>query len=139
MVESIGWVYLVVVLDLYTKKIVGWNSFLRSRTCEWEEALNIALNTQFSDGVQGNELKLVSDNGSQPTSYSFMHNMATLWIEEMLTSYNNSRGNADIEGVMRTIKEQVVWIDEFSNCQEAYESLANWIAFMSRISRLRRI
>ena len=27
MVESVGWVYLVVVLDWYTKKIVGWNFF----------------------------------------------------------------------------------------------------------------
>lgn len=69
MVESIGWVYLVVVLDWYTTKVVGWNFSLRSRPGrsrpgEWRESLNMALNNQFPDGVQGNELKLVSRNGS---------------------------------------------------------------------------
>ncbi len=38
-------------------------------------------------------------------------------------------GNADTERVMRTLKEQVVWIDGFSSFQEAYESLGNWIEF----------
>ncbi len=129
MVESVGWVYLVVVLDWYTKKIVGWNLFLRSRSSEWKEALDMALNNQFSDGVRRNGLKLVSDNGSQPTSCSFMQDMATLGIEQIFTSYKDPKGNADTERMMRTIKEEVVWINEFGNFQEAYESLGNWIEF----------
>ncbi|MDI6714306.1 MAG: hypothetical protein QMD43_04670 [Thermodesulfovibrio sp.] len=40
---SIGWVYLVVVLDWYTKKIVGWNLSLRSRSLEWREAMDLAI------------------------------------------------------------------------------------------------
>lgn len=32
MIPSIGWAYLVIVLDWLTKKIVGWNLSLRSRT-----------------------------------------------------------------------------------------------------------
>ncbi len=129
MVESVGWVYLVVVLYWYTEKIVGWNLSLRSRSSEWKEALDIALNNQFPDGVRRNGLKLVSDNGSQPTSRSFMQDMATSGIEQIFTSYNNPKGNADTERIMRTIEEEVVWINEFSNFQEAYESLGNWIEF----------
>ncbi len=45
-VESVGWVYLVVVLDWYAKKIFGWNLSLRSRACEWEESLNMALSAR---------------------------------------------------------------------------------------------
>ena len=119
MVESVGWVYLVVVLDWYTKKIVGWNLSLRNRSSQWKEALDIALNNQFPDGVRDNGLKLVSDNGSQPTSCSFMQDMATLGVEQIFTSYNNPKGNADTERMMRTIKEEVVWINEFSNFQGA--------------------
>ncbi len=71
----------------------------------------MALNNQYPDGLRDNGLKLLSHNGSQPTFY------------------NNPKGNADTERMMRTIKEEVVWINEFSNFQEAYESLGNWIEF----------
>ncbi len=92
MVESVGWVYLGVVLDLHTKKMVGWNLSLRSTACGCEEFLNVALNNQFLDGVQGNRLKLASNNGSQPTSCSFIDDMANLGIEQIFTSYNDPRG-----------------------------------------------
>ncbi|PMP72352.1 MAG: hypothetical protein C0187_01610 [Calditerrivibrio nitroreducens] len=95
MVSSIGWVYLVIVLDWYTKKIVGWNLTLRSRAGEWEEALEMAVEKEFPDGVRGQGLKLISDNGSQPTATSFMRDMATLGIEQIFTSYDNPKGNAD--------------------------------------------
>jgi len=48
-----------------------------------------------------------------------MQDMATLGIEQIFTSYNNPKGNADTERMMRTIKEEVVWINEFSNFQGA--------------------
>ncbi|MFQ6032382.1 MAG: hypothetical protein ACE5K2_05610 [Candidatus Zixiibacteriota bacterium] len=32
MIPVIGWTYLVIVLDWYTKKIVGWDIALRSKT-----------------------------------------------------------------------------------------------------------
>jgi len=57
-ISSIGWVYLVVVLDWYTKKIVGWNLPLRSRGLEWQEAMDFAIHKEFPEGVRGNELKL---------------------------------------------------------------------------------
>ena len=102
---------------------------MRSRACEWEKALNTVLNNQFPDGVRGNGLKLVRNNGSQPTSSSFTHDMVTLEIEQTFTSYNNPRENADTERVMRTIEEQVAWIVEFSSFQEACEFVGNCIEF----------
>lgn len=36
-ISSIGWVYLVIVLDWYTQKVVGWKLALRSRSSEWKE------------------------------------------------------------------------------------------------------
>lgn len=124
---SIGWVYLVVVLDWYTKKIVGWNLSLRSRSLEWREAMDLAIQREFPEGVRGNELKLVSDNGSQPTSTSFMRDMSLFGIEQIFTSYDNPKGNADTERVMRTIKEELIWLNEFGSIEEARESIRNWI------------
>ena len=75
MVGCWGWLYLHIVLDWYTKKIVGYNLSLRSKTKDWLNAIDMALQQQFPGGIRdsNNEtLFLVSDNGSQPTSVGFM-------------------------------------------------------------------
>jgi len=127
MIPAVGWTYLVIVLDWYTKKIVGWDITLRSKTEDWKRALDMAINNEFPGGVRGRGLKLISDNGSQPTSVNFMKEMATLGIEQIFTSYNNPKGNAETERVMRTIKEEIVWINEFSRLEETKEKLSTWI------------
>ena len=66
MMPSVGWIYLITVLDWYTKKIVGWNLSLRGRSAEWRAALDMAIDREFPDGVKDSGLKLISDNGSQP-------------------------------------------------------------------------
>lgn len=97
LINSVGWAYLVIALDWYTKKIVGWDPSLRSQSFEWECALDMALNNEFPDGVRGNSLKLISDNGCQPTSCGFMDDMKTLEIKQIFTSYHNPKGNADTQ------------------------------------------
>lgn len=126
-VPSLGWVYLIIVLDWFNKKIVGWELSLRGRSKEWRQALEMAILREFPDGVRGSGLKLISDNGSQPTSVSFMRDMATLGIEQIFTSYDNPKGNADTERMMRTIKEEVIWLNEFSSLEEAREKIGHWI------------
>ena len=127
MVPVIGWVYLIVVLDWYSKKIVGWDISLRSRAAEWKRAIEMAIDREFPEGVRDKGLKLISDNGSQPTAVSFMKDMATLGIEQIFTSYNNPKGNADTERMMRTIKEEVLWLNEFGSFEEAKEKIGRWI------------
>ncbi|MEM4235374.1 MAG: DDE-type integrase/transposase/recombinase [Candidatus Methanomethylicaceae archaeon] len=112
---SLGWVYLTIVLDWYTKEVVGWELSLRCKTEDWKKALDKGLNREFPEGVKGRGLKLVSDNGSQVTSLSFMNDMSTLGIEQIFTACENPKGNADTERVIRTIKEEVIWLNEFSS------------------------
>jgi len=126
LISSFGWVYLV-LLDWYTKKVVGWDLSLRSRAIEWKEAIDMAIQREFPGGVRGSGLKVISDNGSQPTSTSFMRDMRTLGIEQIFTSYDNPKGNADTERMIRTIKEEVVWVNEFSSVEEARGRIGRWI------------
>ena len=92
-----GWVYVVIVLDWYTKKIVGHYSGTRATSREWLEALEKGLNKEFPGGVRGNGLKLMSDNGSQPTSLSFMKACSILEVHQVFTSYNNPKGQIQRE------------------------------------------
>jgi len=127
LIPALGWVSLVIVLDWYTKKIVGWELALRSRRQEWEAALARGLGAEFPHGVRGAGLRLVSDNGSQPTSTGFMAAMSVLGIEQVFTSYDNPKGNAETERLMRTIKEELLWLREFASLEEARTAIHHWI------------
>lgn len=87
----------------------------------------MAIQGEFPEGVRGSGLYLISDNGSQPTSTSFMRDMANLGIKQISTSYDNLKGNADTERVMRTIKEEVIWINKLGSFEEAMGKIAQWI------------
>ena len=129
MLKSFGWLYLVIVLDWHTKKIVGYSISTKSRTEDWLDALNDSCNKQFPAGiaVKPEELYLVSDNGSQPTSKKYMQACSVLEIKQIFASYNNPKGNADTERVMRTIKEDFSWVREFSSPIEFTEAFKKWV------------
>jgi len=55
----------------------------------------MAIMREFPEGVRSRGFKIISDNSSQPTTASFMKDMATLGIEQIFTSYDNPKGNAD--------------------------------------------
>jgi transposase InsO family protein len=127
LIDGLGWVYLVIVLDWYTKKLVGWDLALRSKTAEWQRALDMGLNHEFPNGVRGQGLKLVSDNGSQPTSVAFMRTAAALDIQQVFTSYNNPKGNADTERMIQTIKQELIWVNDFASLEEARAKFDHWV------------
>ena len=121
-----GWSYLVIVLDWYSKKIVGYNLSTLSRTAEWLQALEEGVYQQFANGVRGQGIKLVSDNGCQPTSTKFMKTCNHLGITQVFTSYNNPKGNAETERMMRTLKEELIWLREWSGTNEVEQAFKQW-------------
>jgi len=128
MVQDFGWIYIVFVLDWYTKKVVGYYAGSQSKSSHWLMALNMAVNRQFPEGARGHGLNLMSDNGSQPTSTRFMKDCNTLGISQAFTSYNNPKGNADTERMFRTLKEELLWLQEWHSPVELGQKLEKWIA-----------
>jgi len=129
MVNGFGWMYIVVVLDWYTKKIVGYYAGMQCRSKHWLEALDMAVNKQFPEGVRERKLFLMSDNGSQPTSIGFMKACRSMEINQVFTSYNNPKGNADTERVFRTMKEELIWLREWNSPFELADALSKWIEY----------
>jgi transposase InsO family protein len=127
LVASFGWVYLVLILDWYTKKIVGYHLGLQCTSRHWLLALDMAVNQQFPEGARGQEVHLMSDNGCQPTSVAFMAACSRLGIHQVFTSYSNPRGNADTERMIRTLKEELLWLKEWTSPFELAEALEKWV------------
>jgi transposase InsO family protein len=129
MVQGFGWMYIVVVLDWYTKKLVGYYAGMQCRSKHWLEALDMAVSRQFPDGVREKQLFLMSDNGSQPTSIGFMKACRDMGITQAFTSYNNPKGNADTERVFRTMKEELLWLREWTSPFDLADALGKWIEY----------
>jgi transposase InsO family protein len=128
-INSFGWVYLVVVLDWYSKKIVGYKLNVRSKAEDWIDALNMAVDNNCPLGSREYDLHLMSDNGSQPTSEKYENSATLLGIKHITTSYSNPKGNADTERFMRTFKEEIIYPNEFDSFEEAKTEVDNFIAF----------
>ncbi len=124
-----GWAYVVLVLDWYSKKVVGHYCGEQSKSWHWLAALNKAVNRQFPRGIREVEieLNLMSDNGSQPTSRSFMETCSGLGIKQAFTAYNNPKGNADTERMMRTLKEELCWLREWQSATELKTALDRFV------------
>jgi transposase InsO family protein len=124
-----GWAYVVLVLDWYSKKVVGHYCGEQSKSWHWLGALNKAVNRQFPRGIREmeTELNLMSDNGSQPTSCAFMETCAGLGIKQAFTAYSNPKGNADTERMMRTLKEELCWLREGASATELKMALDTFI------------
>jgi putative transposase len=127
LVQGIGWVYIVVVLDWYTKAIVGHYAGLQCTAQHWLAALDMAVNDRFPTGARDKGLSLMSDNGCQPTSTTFVQACGTLEIQQAFTSYNNPKGNADTERVIRTLKEECLWLKEWTCPFKLMKELDDWI------------
>jgi hypothetical protein len=58
------------------------------------------LNRQFPDGARGHGWSLMSEKGCQPTARLFMKACRTLGIQQVFTSNNHPKANADTERVI---------------------------------------
>ena len=124
-----GWAYVVLVVDWCSKKVVGHYCGEQSKAWHWLAALNKAVNRQFPRGIRETEteLNLMSDNGSQPTSHSFMETCSGLGIKQAFTAYNNPKGNADTERMMRTLKEELCWLFEWQSVNQLKTALDTFV------------
>jgi len=128
-ISHFGWAYIHIVLDWGSKKIVGWQVNHQSKTRDWLDALHNAVNEQFPDGYREKEkpLMLVTDNGCQPTSYAFKKQCSKMGLHQIFTSFCNPKGNADTERVIRTMKEDLIWINEWDSFEHLKEAIEDWV------------
>lgn len=111
--------FLVVVLDIFTRRIVGWRLSRRCRAREWLDALGRAVQAEFPDGVRDAGLTLRMDNGCQPTSKAYMDTLDTLAITGEWVGFNCPEQNAHVESLIGTLKQDWLWLEECSSDDEA--------------------
>lgn len=122
--------YLVLVTDCYSRKIVGWNLDRCCRAGEWVSALRMGLESQ---GLVSKELcrglVVRSDNGSQPCSKKFVEYLGKVGVRGQYTGYNAPDDNAFVERVIRTVKEEEIWPNLYDSLSEARAAMEDYINY----------
>jgi len=124
---SVGWAYLVSVIDCCTREIVAWNLSHRCRTDEALAAVEQAVLERLPAGSREAGVTLTTDNGTQFTATRFIETLARLGITHRRTAYHHPEGNSYIERFHRSLKEEEVWTAEYRSLEEARNSIARWI------------
>ncbi len=119
-----GWLYLAVVMDLYSRKIVGWSMRDHLRVELISEALKMAI---ASRRPAAGKLLHHSDRGVQYTCDAYQRLLAEHHIECSMSGCGNCYDNAVTESFFGTLKTELVHDEHYLTQEQARQSLFKWI------------
>ena len=118
-----GWLYLAVVMDIYSRKIVGWSIDSSLSTELVIRALMMAV--VHRNPPMG--IIFHSDRGSQYTSSSFRSILKNYGIVQSMSSTGNCYDNAITESFFHTLKTELTYWESYQNREEAKRSIFEYI------------
>lgn len=118
-----GWLYLSVVLDLFSRRVVGWSM---SASLDRYLALD-ALQMALKGRSPGAGLLHHSDRGVQYASGDFQRMLASAQIHCSMSRKGNCWDNAPIESFFGTLKQELVHRCDFKSRTEARSAIFEWL------------
>jgi putative transposase len=127
-----GWLYLSTVMDLYSRKIVGWAMRDHLRTELPLAALRMAISAQ----PPGVDLIHHSDRGVQYASHEYRAALAASAITASMSRKGNCYDNAPMESFFHTLKTERVHHRQYATRAEAQRDIFAYIeGFYNRTRR----
>lgn len=119
------WSYLSVVMDLYTRKIIGW-TFNKKRSADMvTESLIMAAN----DNKFTSETIFHSDQGSEYASRKYTQALNIRNIKSSMSRRGHCWDNAYMESFFHSMKTEMVYFNNFKTIEEATAYIMNYIHF----------
>ena len=121
-----GFVYLVCLINIFSRKIMGWDLslFLETNSCM------IAASKALKHGVP--EI-INSDQGCQFTSEAWCN----FWVQHHVSISMDGKGrwvdNVFIERFWRSLKYESIYLNSFDNVDQARQAIATYIDFYNTL------
>ena len=128
-----GWVYLAVVLDLFSRKVVGWAMSGSLATELVSEALRQAVEARRPTG---RDLLHHSDRGCQYTSHDYQQTLQTLGIQCSMSRTGCCYDNAVMERFFWSLKHEWTNHESFPRQEDARLSVFRYIESFYNPKRL---
>ena len=124
-----GWLYLASIMDLHSRRVVGWSMKDTLRVELTLEAMDMALKAR----TPTDELIHHSDRGSQYTAKDYQRLLEKHGIEPSMSGKGNCYDNAAKESFFHSLKVELVHHESYRTRAEARASVFEWIeAFYNR-------
>ena len=127
-----GWLYVAAVLDLYSRKIVGWAMSHRIDTLLVLQALAMALRHRQPPA----KLLCHSDRGVQYAAADYRHALTRAGLIASMSRKGNCYDNATMESFWSTLKWELVYRREFATHHQARSAIFDFIECFYNPKRL---
>lgn len=118
-----GWLYLAAILDLYSRRIVGWAMSPRIDTTLVLKALGMALLHRSPP----RDLLFHSDRGVQYASADYRQALSQAGLVASMSRKGNCYDNASIESFWSTLKLELVYRLSFDTRHQAQSEIFDYI------------
>ena len=125
-------IYLAVVLDLYSRKCIGWELSRNINSQLAMNALDRAIENRWSESAQG--LVHHSDQGVQ--SHDYVDCLKEHSILISMSRKGNPYDNAFAESFIKTLKVEEVYLNEYGTFEDAYKNIWRFIEKVYNNKRL---
>ena len=117
-----GFLYLVAIMDWYSRKVLSWRISNTMDAGFCVEALRDAIRQYGKPEIFN------TDQGSQFTSFSFTNALKEHGIKISMDGKGRWMDNVFIERLWRSLKYECVYLHNFENGKEAKSLIGNWMA-----------
>jgi transposase InsO family protein len=125
-----GWLFLAVVLDLFSRRIVGWSLREDMRSELAVDALRMAWLQRSPD--RKTELIFHSDRGSQYASYDFNQVLNECAIQPSMSRKGDCWDNACSETLFASLKVERLHGQRFQTIRQAKDETLDWLLWYNR-------
>jgi putative transposase len=127
-------VYLSVILDLFSRRCIGWSLGRSLDTQLTLNALDMALHTRWNKDLAG--LIHHSDQGVQYASYPYVEQLKNHHIQISMSRKGNPYDNAFVESFIKTLKWEEVYLNEYVTYGDALDNIGSFIDTIYNEKRL---
>lgn len=127
-----GWLYLAVVIDLYSRRVVGWSMNDSVNTDLTLDALKMA----YASRNPGVGLVHHSDRGCQYASSAYQLFLQANGAISSMSRKGNCWDNAVVESFFHSLKIEMVYSERFDTRNEAKSKIFDWIEVFYNRQRL---
>jgi transposase InsO family protein len=120
---DMGWLYLATVIDLFSRKVVGWSMSDRMKTSLVNDAMQMAIwQRKPPKGLIWH-----TDRGSQYASKSHRALLKQHRIEQSMSRKGDCWDNAVAESFFHTLKTELVFHERYKTREQAHASIFEYI------------
>tara|TARA_B100001063_G_C16692166_1_gene517664 strand:- start:11 stop:832 length:822 start_codon:yes stop_codon:yes gene_type:complete len=117
------WVYLAVILDLYTRRVIGWSLSDRPDAALVVKALDMA----YMHRRQPTDVMFHSDQGSQYVSRAFRQRLWRYRIAQSMSRRGNCWDNAPMERLFRSLKTEWIPTTGYASLRDAQRDIGEYL------------